>query len=135
MSADETRSTTHTSSWASASAWHSKRGYRVTPERMCGRQPFLKPVDMQDAACDVHLGEGQAAGFQYPQAMPEYPQEKARVAGFVPCAFDGSYELFDFGRNRVLTVAHHCVQQPPPYPSGGRGYAKGSAYQEPQADG
>jgi hypothetical protein len=95
----------------------------------------LKPVDMQDAACDVHLGECQAAGFRYPQAMPEYQQEKARVAGFVPCTFDGFYALFDFGRNRVLTVAHYCVQQPPPSPSGGRGYAKGSAYQEPRADG
>jgi len=53
----------------------------------------------------------------------------------VPYAFDGSYARFDFGRHRVLTVAQHGVQQPPPYPSGGRGYAKGSAYQEPRADG
>jgi len=74
----------------------------------------VKPVDMQDAACDVHLGQGQAAGFRYPPAMPEYQQEKARVAGFVPCAFDGSYALVDFGRNRVSTVAHHGVQHPPP---------------------
>lgn len=56
MSADEKRSTTHTSSWASAYAWHRKLGYRITPERVRGRQPFLKRVDMQDAACDVHLG-------------------------------------------------------------------------------
>jgi hypothetical protein len=46
--------------------------------------------------------------------MPEYQQHKERVAGFVPGAFDGSYEFFDCGRNRVWTVAHHGVQQPPP---------------------
>jgi len=33
-------------------------------------------MDMQDAACDVHLGQGQAAGYRYPPAMPEYQQEK-----------------------------------------------------------
>ena len=64
---------------------------------------------MQDAAFGVHLGENQAAGLGNPQPMPEHEEEKAPVAGLVPCAFGGGNELLDLSGNEVFSFLHHFV--------------------------
>lgn len=64
---------------------------------------------MQDAAFGVHLGENQAASLGHPQPMPEHEQQKAPIAGFVPGAFGGGQELFDFVASEVFSFLHCFV--------------------------
>ena len=78
----------------------------VGPQRVGGRKALFEPGDVQDAAFGVHLGENQAASLGDPEAMPEHEEEKAAVAGFVPGAFGGGKEFFDFVAGEVFSFIH-----------------------------
>ena len=76
----------------------------VGPQRVGGGQALFEAGDMQDAAFGVHLGENQPASLGHPQPMAEHEEQKAAVAGLVPCALGGGQELFEFGPNEVFSL-------------------------------
>ena len=63
--------------------------YLVTPERVRGGESIFEPLDVQDSAFGVHLGQYQPAGLRHAQAMPEHQELEAPVTGCVATAFRG----------------------------------------------
>jgi hypothetical protein len=79
--------------------------YTRSENALAAIPPALQSGDMQDAAFGVHLVQLEAARFGDAQAMPEYQEQQATVAGFVPAAAGRLDELFHFEAGEVLAVA------------------------------